>query len=211
MLDSLISLPLLSFFALPMLSSYTTSLNLLFFYMTWTTLVMSHSSLQVEFFGTLIIRVLFFLVPSLISLLFDTGLPSVAVSIKAQGDVAMPRRYGKRRLMSIVQWSLLNIVAEVALIAGIDVLLTRVLQFSSVLNIAIRLPLPWKIATDLLKGFVVRGVSLNFTSSSNKRPANSVYFRYFNFTSTSTFYTARETSSRTATDPGTTASHPRSP
>ena len=46
-MDALFSLPLLSVLFLPTLTSTSTSLNILFFYITWSTLLLSHSALKV--------------------------------------------------------------------------------------------------------------------------------------------------------------------
>ncbi|KAF5016745.1 hypothetical protein F66182_11466, partial [Fusarium sp. NRRL 66182] len=90
-----------------------TSLNLLFFWMTWTTLVLSHSPLRVELFGTLAIRLVFYLAPSIFFFAFDTILPYAASSIKAQGQVALPSGHKRRKIsrmeLKIIGWSLFNI------------------------------------------------------------------------------------------------------
>ncbi|TKA32192.1 hypothetical protein B0A49_13471, partial [Cryomyces minteri] len=83
-MSSFVSLPLLSFLALPALTSPSTSLNILFFYVIWTTLVLSHSPLNVEVYGSLAIRAIFYILPSLLFLAFDTAFPSLAVGVKAQ-------------------------------------------------------------------------------------------------------------------------------
>ena len=47
-MDALLSLPVLSVLFLPLGTSYGTSLNILFFYLTWSTLLLSHSALKVR-------------------------------------------------------------------------------------------------------------------------------------------------------------------
>ncbi len=74
-MDTLLSLPILSLLLIPSLASYSTSLNLLFFYLTWTTLVLSHSALRIELFGTLVIRIIFYILPATLFLAFDAALP----------------------------------------------------------------------------------------------------------------------------------------
>ncbi|KAF2838934.1 hypothetical protein M501DRAFT_934936, partial [Patellaria atrata CBS 101060] len=157
MLDTILSLPLLSFFALPALSSWSTSLNLLFFYMTWSTLVLSHPPLRVEIYGTLFIRVLFYLVPSLLFLALDTLIPSLAATLKAQEDYALPGRLGRKKLMRVVGWSIFNVLMGVAIQTGLELFVTQVLQWRSVLKVTTTLPVPWGIFKDLVKGFIVRG------------------------------------------------------
>src|ERR1700761_9551213 len=53
MMDAIVGLPVLSFLLIPTMSSYSTSLNILFFYLTWSTLVLSHPPLKVEIIATL--------------------------------------------------------------------------------------------------------------------------------------------------------------
>ncbi|KLU83793.1 hypothetical protein MAPG_02844 [Magnaporthiopsis poae ATCC 64411] len=91
-MDILLSLPIASYFLAPSVTSWSTSLNLIFFYMTWATLVLSHSPLRIEVFGTLAVRLLLYVAPSLLFLTFDTLLPSLAESIKVGGTSALPPR-----------------------------------------------------------------------------------------------------------------------
>ncbi|KAL1629298.1 hypothetical protein SLS56_005402 [Neofusicoccum ribis] len=164
MLDTLLGLPLLSAALLPVYSNYSTSLNLLFFYLTWSTLVLSHPPLRVEAFGTLAVRLLFYILPSTLFLLFDTAVPSLAVAIKAQGQIALPGRSGSRGtsgrkgVLKVAGWSIFNILLGIALQLGIDLLATKVLRVKSALKIVTRLPLPWGLAKDIAKGFILRGI-----------------------------------------------------
>ncbi|KAJ0115457.1 sterol desaturase family [Diaporthe amygdali] len=147
MMDILLSLPILSVFLGGSLTSWSTSLNLLFFYMTWSTLVLSHNPLYVELFGTLAIRLVFFLVPSLVFLLFDTLLPSLSESIKYGGASALPPR-DARALGTALVLALLNVVLETALEAGTSLGLT--LLFGHVpFKTTTTLPLPWAIVKQL--------------------------------------------------------------
>jgi hypothetical protein len=159
-MDALISLPLLSALALPAFSSYSTSLNLLFFYMTWTTLVLSHPPLRVEIFSALFIRILFYLIPGLIFLAIDTAFPSVAVNVKAQGDAALPARRGGRKVAIVAGWASFNVLLGVALQAGVESFLTQLLEVRSALKVTTTLPMPWGIAKDIFRGLVARNVSL---------------------------------------------------
>lgn len=181
MLDTLLGLPLISAALLPVYSNYSTSLNLLFFYLTWSTLVLSHPPLRVEAFGLLAVRLLFYLLPSTLFLLFDAAVPSLAVAIKAQGQIALPGRSGSRGfrgpkgILRVVGWSTFNVVLGIALQVGIDLLATKVLRVKSALKIVTRLPLPWGLAKDIAKGFLVRGVSISLHSRI-KASANSEAF-----------------------------------
>ncbi|WYZ35308.1 hypothetical protein EsH8_I_001584 [Colletotrichum jinshuiense] len=93
-MDILLSLPIFSYFLAPSVTSWTTSLNLLFFYMTWTTLVLSHGALKIQLLGALALRIVLWLLPSLVFLLFDTLLPSLSESLKTGGASALPPAHG---------------------------------------------------------------------------------------------------------------------
>ena len=153
-----VSLPFLSFFALPALTSYGTSMNLLFFTMNWYILMLTHPPIQVEIIGTTIIQLLLYLLPALLFLLFDAGVPSLAAAIKTQGDIALPGRTGGKRVAKIAAWSISNVLLGVALLAGIEQLLTNVLYVRSALNLSKTTPLPWSMARHVVLLVVARGV-----------------------------------------------------
>jgi hypothetical protein len=186
-MDALLSLPLFGYFLMPSLTTYSTSLNLLFFYMvcqtvslewqtitntfqTWSTLVLSQPPLRVEIVGMIGVRALFFLAPSLLFLLFDSVIPSLAVGLKAQGAPALPTRTGgvkgarkaggKPKWYSVLGLSLFNICLSIALQAGVELLFTQVLGIRSALKITTTLPMPWSIARDVIRSLVLREVSL---------------------------------------------------
>src|SRR5689334_23268494 len=73
--DAVLGLPFLSFLLIPTMTSYSTSLNLLFFYLTWSTLVLSHPPLRVEVVSSLAVKILFYVLPSGAMLLFDAAFP----------------------------------------------------------------------------------------------------------------------------------------
>jgi hypothetical protein len=154
MMDLLLSLPILSVFLGGGLTSWSTSLNLVFFYVTWSTLVLSHNPLYVELFGTLAIRLVFFLLPSLVFLLFDILLPSLAESIKYGGSSALPPR-NARALAATFLLALLNLVLETALEAGVGLAMTAL--FGHVpFRTTTTLPLPWAIFKQLCWLYVSR-------------------------------------------------------
>lgn len=180
------SLPILGYFLMPSVSTFSTSINLLFFYMvchlhfsntvattdlsqTWSTLVLSQPPLTVEVVGTLAVRVLFFLVPALLFLVFDSIIPSLAVGLKTQGASALPTRTGGARgtkggrgrpqWYSVTGLSLLNICISVALQAAVELLFTEVLRIRSALKITTTLPMPWSIGKDVCRALVLREVS----------------------------------------------------
>ncbi len=158
-MDALFSLPALSFLIIPTFSSSSTSLNLLFFYLTWSTLVLSHPPLKVEILGTIAVRILFYVVPSTLFLLFDSVLPSAAAGLKARGDVALPSNGAKGRWWKVALVSVGNVlVLDVALQAGVEALFTEVLHIRSALKVTTTLPMPWGIAKDLIRGLLLREV-----------------------------------------------------
>jgi hypothetical protein len=132
-------------------------------------LVFSQPPLKVEIVGTLAIRILFFVIPSLLFLIFDSILPSLAVGFKSQGCQALPTRTGaapKSRKGNAPLWyqvialSLLNICFGVAVQTGVELLFTEVFHIRSALKITTTLPMPWSIVKDVGKGLVLREVIL---------------------------------------------------
>ena len=165
---ALVSIPALSFLVIPAFSSYSTSINLLFFYMTWAILIRSNPPLKVELLGTLGVRILFYILPSLGFLAFDSAASTVAVGIKEHGDRALATGEalgGKRgRWWKVALVSLGNTILGIALQIGIEFLFTRLLHIRSVLKVSTSIPFPWSIAKDLFLGFLLREVSGRLTS-----------------------------------------------
>lgn len=161
-LDALLSVPALSFLLIPTFSSYSTSLNLLFFYVTWSTLILSNSPLKVEILGTLGIRILFYLVPAFAFLLFDAAVPKLAAKVKEHGDTALPlgeeQGGAKGRWWKIALASTGNVLLGVVIQSGVELLFTRILHIRSALKISTSLPMPWAIAIDLIRGLFLREV-----------------------------------------------------
>ncbi|KAG0650043.1 hypothetical protein D0Z07_3855 [Hyphodiscus hymeniophilus] len=166
-MDMLLSLPVFGYFLAPGLTTYSTSLNVLFFYMTWSTLVLSHPPIKVEILGTLGIRIAFWLVPSIAFLLFDTIIPSLSVGIKHQGGSALPTRTGGTRVSrkggrpewyTVIGLSLFNICLGGAIQAGVEFLFTEVLNIRSALKVTTTLPMPWGLAKDVVRGLLLREV-----------------------------------------------------
>ncbi len=161
-MDALMSLPALSFLLIPALTSYSTSLNLLFFYITWSTLVLSNPPLNVEIIGTLSIRTFFYILPSLFFILFDTLLPSASSSLKALGSTALPLRTNDRastlRLLRTIGWSLFNALLGITIQSTVEILFTRALSVRSALRVTTTLPMPWGIAKDLFRGYILREI-----------------------------------------------------
>ncbi|KAK6957636.1 hypothetical protein Daesc_000423 [Daldinia eschscholtzii] len=155
-MDLLLSLPIVSYFGGPMLSSWSGSLNLLFFYMTWMTLVLSHPPLTIELVGTLAVRIVFWLIPSLLFLIFDSLVPSLAESIKLYGRRSLPRRSAASLLRQILL-AIFNLGLSTAVQAGISkgagTFLHRPLFKTST-----ALPLPWQIAKHILMLYAAREI-----------------------------------------------------
>lgn len=128
--------------------------------------MLSHSPLKVEILGVLGIRLIFFVLPALLFLLFDTVIPTLAVNIKIQGASALPTRTaglrnGKRsgpEWYSVVGLSLFNIVVCLAIQGGVELLFTEVLGIRSALKVTTTLPMPWSIAKECLRGLLLREV-----------------------------------------------------
>ena len=162
-MDALISLPALSFLLLPTMTSYSTSLNLLFFYITWSTLVLSHPPLRVELIATAAVKILFYILPSLFFLGFDTLLPSAAASLKALGSTALPLGLHPTRsktlaLSKVIGWSFFNVGLTILVQLLTELLFTRVLSIRSAFRVTTTLPLPWGILRDLLRGYILREI-----------------------------------------------------
>ncbi|KAJ5166790.1 uncharacterized protein N7482_005571 [Penicillium canariense] len=159
-MGAFLSVPLLSFLLVPTLSSYTTTLNLLFFYMTWATLVWSHTPLRVELFGTAAFRLLFYVIPSALFFLFDVLTPSAAVVVKAHGEAGLPGGRKRRKLrlkeFKIAGWALLNILLSLVMQAAVEWLFVRVLRLRSAIKVSVTLPTPFTIFQDISFGFLGR-------------------------------------------------------
>ena len=157
-MGSLVSVPLLSYFALPAFTSYSTSANLFFFAINWYILLLTHPPLHVELIGITLVRLLFYLLPSLIFFVFDALLPSVAAATKEQGDIALPNRNNRKQLAKVAFWSTFNVALGIALQFGLEILLTRVLHWKSSLSLGKSLPTPYYFVKSILLLLVSRGI-----------------------------------------------------
>ncbi len=180
--DAILGLPFLSFLLIPTMTSYSTSLNLLFFYLTWSTLVLSHHPLRVEVVGSLAVKVLFYVLPSGAMLLVDVLFPGLSASFKSLGDDALPLRDTRRKTVfrfgQVVGWSVFNVVFGVMVQGLVEWLLTIQLGRPAALRVTTTLPLPWGIVKDLLKGLVARDAFAWFVHRyllhGGARPANAI-------------------------------------
>jgi len=159
---AVVSIPALSFLVIPAFSSYGTSINLLFFYMTWAILIRSNDPIQIELFGTLGVRLICYVLPSLGFLAFDSASPDLAVKIKEHGETALPigvEQGGRKgRWWRIALVSVGNVLLGVAVQIGIELLCTEVLHIHSLLKISTSVPFPWSIAKHLVLGLLLREV-----------------------------------------------------
>lgn len=178
MLDALVSLPIMTVLLIPWLTSWTTTLNLVFFYMTWTTLVLSHTPLRLELFGTVAVRVIFCILPSLLFFLFDILTPGAAAVVKVHGEAGLPSGSKKakfrRETFKVAGWSLLNIFLGIAAQAAIEMLKIDVFRMRSAVKVSYILPDPYEIFWGLLKTLLSREVSsMSFPSFSSSLPSAS--------------------------------------
>lgn len=171
------------FFVLPTASSYSTRFNVLFFYMTWTTLVMSHTALRVELFGTLLARLMFYVFPSLVFFIFDTAAPSTAVSFKEQGDAGLPTGSRRPKLaqkeLRIAGWSLANLLLSIVVQTTIEWLFIKTPGLKPAVKMYLSVPMPWSIAKSLFFGFLFREVSPCHNIHTNPSQSLSAAVNYF--------------------------------
>ncbi|KAJ5938088.1 hypothetical protein N7454_004430 [Penicillium verhagenii] len=181
-MDTLFSLPILSLVLIPTMSSYATSLNFLFFYVTWSTLVLSHSPLRVELVGSAAVRLIFFLLPSVIFFLFDILTPSAAVIIKAHGQAGLPagRSFGMVRVrdLKVAFWAIFNVVLATVLQGAIETLLVQVLQVRSAVKVSMKLPMPWQMGQGLVLGLLIREALTYYVHRYGLHNPRSVFTRY---------------------------------
>ncbi|KAL4953436.1 hypothetical protein BDW69DRAFT_200175 [Aspergillus filifer] len=146
------------FFVLPTASSYSTRINILFFYMTWTTLVMSHSALRLELFNTLLARLVFYILPSLLFLAFDLAAPGTASSFKERGESGLPtgsaRSKPTLKELKIAGWSLLNFSLSLTT-QLIETFLLKT-KLKPAVQMSLSIPMPWDITKQLLWVFLLR-------------------------------------------------------
>lgn len=127
---------------------------------------MTYSPLELELFGPLLLRTVLYILPSLLFLSVDLGVPSLAVEIKAQGERGLPGRQkgAAKKIRHVVLWSCINVLLGVGLQAGVEFLVTDIFRMRSLLVIKgsrwslNHLPNPWKLAKHLAIGIVSRNV-----------------------------------------------------
>ncbi|EJT98899.1 hypothetical protein DACRYDRAFT_101538 [Dacryopinax primogenitus] len=123
-------------------SSYTlTSLNALFFYLTWLILVLSHSAFKISVLAVLLIRLVCFWIPALGMTAFDLLLPDLAGSCKFHPSSV-------RMLPSTIPWLLLRAGINDAI--GISLHALAVYTRPGLFPVSVTLPLLPTMAYDLL-------------------------------------------------------------
>ncbi|KAK3399908.1 hypothetical protein B0T20DRAFT_172650 [Sordaria brevicollis] len=153
---SLLNLPFVSYLLPSSMTAWSTSLNLLFFYMTWTTLVLSQSPFKLEILGTLAIRFVFWLLPSLVFLGFDTLCPGISVSLKYKGAVDLQDRDVRTHVRSIGM-GLVNLLVSTAVQALVSLGVSAVFK-TPVFRTTTTLPLPWQMAKHVAVLYLMREV-----------------------------------------------------
>ena len=124
---------------------------------------MAYAPLQIEFSVPLVVRLTLYILPSAGFLAFDT---SLAVELKAQGDVTLLGPYGRKKISRVVAWSCFNVLLSVALQAGIEWPVIDVLKLRSILVIKgsvwsfNHLPNPWTMAKSIAEGLILQNASV---------------------------------------------------
>ena len=131
------------------------SLNLLFFYLTWATLVMSQPPLRIELLGSLAIRILFYWIPTLLFTAFDGLMPGLSSDLKTRRG----QRVHARDIFWVGMNGLMNQLIATAIQGAIQFIYAQLLMRKSpVFNIGTTLPLPWNIVSDILSILAIREV-----------------------------------------------------
>ncbi|RAL10508.1 sterol desaturase family protein [Aspergillus homomorphus CBS 101889] len=158
----LIAIPLISLLIVPAWASFGTSVNVIFFYMTWATLVLSHSALRVEIVGTATVRALCYALPSLLFYLFDILTPSAAVLLKAQGEYGLPAGNKKGKIrgkdLKVAAWALFNLALGIAVQGYVEDKLISRFRKLRLVKVTLKLPLPWNLVWQIFCGLVLREI-----------------------------------------------------
>lgn len=157
----LVSLPLpfLSFLVIPFFSGSSTTISLVFFYLTWSAFVFSNSPLMVELYGTLAARLVCFVIPALGFVAFDSVSSQLARSIKNRGPKALPlAQFERNKLFEVIGVALFNTSLAIAIEALLESTATGVLHMRSIFRVTSVVPLPWNILKDVAVGFFFRGI-----------------------------------------------------
>ena len=131
------------------------SLNLLFFYLTWTTLVMSQPPIRVELLGSFAMRVIFYWIPTLLFTAFDGLMPGVSCSLKIRRGRYVPWK----DVFWVGMNGLMNQIIATAIQGLVQFTYAQLLMKKSpVFNIGTTLPMPWNIVKDIFVVLCAREV-----------------------------------------------------
>lgn len=165
-MDVLLSVPLISTLFTP---SWSTSINLLFFYATWSTLVLTNDPIHIHATALLAIRTFLWLIPSLLFLAFDSLVPSLAASIKYAGNAGLPSwtrgkrgKNGPSRGVRLVALSVFNVVLLTGVEAGAGYAF-RFFTGSPLFRTSTTLPLPWQMFKHIFALFTAREILTYYT------------------------------------------------
>ncbi|KAK6540640.1 hypothetical protein TWF694_008034 [Orbilia ellipsospora] len=193
-----------------LLNNYTaSSLNLFFFWMTWTTLVLSHPPLRVELFVTFIARFIFFFVPALIFTLFDNLVPSLAgkepyVKSPSQKSLTVPIGRGKKKRVQVsnlnsgtifaIAMTLGNLLLGIGVQAIMEYITVEIFGRERLLRVSSSLPYPWDMAKGIGYAVVLREILIYYPHKHIHNTPHSPLYKYhthprpttssFNLTST---------------------------
>ncbi len=149
MFNTIFSLSVLTMFLLPFMFSLTTNFNFVFFWLTWSTFVLSFSPTRVEILGTIMVRVLFFALPSIIMFLFDEFLPAAAAVCKARGVEGLPggrkTRNLRMREFKVAGWSLLNLALSIIAQGLMELVFHHAFGWKTMIRVSTILPFPGTI------------------------------------------------------------------
>ena len=140
----------MGYFGLPVLfgsTYFASSLNILFFYLTWTTLVLSHPPLGIELLGSFAVRIIFYWIPTLLFTLLELVMPGTSDDLKT--------RRGKHLTVDVMLWVGLITFINQVIATGIQGLLHALFVYTlapkyPLFNIGTTLPMPWNIIKHTL-------------------------------------------------------------
>ena len=138
---------------------FSTSLNLLFFYLTWGLLIMSQPPLRIELLGSFAMRFIFYWIPTLLFTLFDAAVPSLSADLKTRRGPYVPAKEKA--------WIALISLTNQLLATGLQGLIhfsysTLLMKKKPVFDVGTALPLPWNMISDILLILAVREVITYF-------------------------------------------------
>lgn len=123
------------------------SLNLLFFYLTWATLVATQTPLRIELLGSCAIRVIFYWIPTLVFTAFDDLMPALSNDSKLRRG---PRTTGKQQFEIAIN-ALINQFISTCIQGLVHLACSHLrMRKKLLLNIGTTLPLPWNMIADIL-------------------------------------------------------------